>query len=132
MNIEISNGELLDKITILKIKLIKIKDDDKRKYLMEEHDLLVVKMMVLTDSFDNKDDEGEYLKLIDQLFSVNERLWNIEDQIREKESKNIFDKDFIELARSIYFINDVRSIIKKSINELTKSNIVEVKQYSRY
>ena len=132
MNIEISNGELLDKITILKIKLIKIKDDDKRKYLMEEHDLLVVKMMVLTDSFDNKDDEGEYLKLFDQLFTVNERLWNIEDQIREKESKNIFDKDFIELARSIYFINDVRSIIKKSINELTKSNIVEVKQYSRY
>ena len=132
MNIEISNGELLDKITILKIKLIKIKDDDKRKYLMEEHDLLVVKMMVLTDSFDNKDDEGEYLKLFDQLFTVNERLWNIEDQIREKESKNIFDKDFIELARSIYFINDVRSIIKKSINELTKSNIVEIKQYSRY
>ena len=106
MNIEISNGELLDKITILKIKLIKIKDDDKRKYLMEEHDLLVVKMMILTDSLDNKDDEGEYLKLFDQLFT--------------------------ELARSIYFINDVRSIIKKSINELTKSNIVEVKQYSRY
>lgn len=132
MNIEISNGELLDKITILKIKLIKIKDDDKRKHLMEEHDLLVAKMMVLTDLFDNKDDEGEYLKLFDQLFSVNERLWRIEDQIREKESKNIFDKDFIELARSIYFINDVRSIIKKSINELTKSNIVEIKQYSRY
>ena len=132
MNIEISNGELLDKITILKIKLIKIKDDDKRKHLVEEHDLLVAKMMVLTDLFDNKDDEGEYLKLFDQLFSVNERLWRIEDQIREKESKNIFDKDFIELARSIYFINDVRSIIKKSINELTKSNIVEVKQYLRY
>jgi hypothetical protein len=132
MNIEISNGELLDKITILKIKLIKIKDDDKRKHLVEEHDLLVAKMMVLTDLFDNKDDEGEYLKLFDQLFSVNERLWRIEDQIREKESKNIFDKDFIELARSIYFINDVRSIIKKSINELTKSNIVEIKQYSRY
>ena len=132
MNIEISNGELLDKITILKIKLIKIKDDDKREHLVEEHDLLVAKMMVLTDSFDNKDDDGEYLKLFDQLFTVNERLWNIEDQIREKESKNIFDKDFIELARSIYFINDVRSIIKKSINELTKSNIVEIKQYSRY
>ena len=123
---------MLDKITILKIKLIKIKGDDKQKHLMEEHDLLVAKMMILTDSFDNKDDEGEYLKLFDQLFTVNERLWNIEDQIREKESKNIFDKDFIELARSIYFINDVRSIIKKSINELTKSNIVEVKQYSRY
>ena len=132
MNIEISNGELLDKITILKIKLIKIKDNDKQKHLMEEHDLLVAKMMVLTDSFDNKDDEGEYLKLFDQLFSVNEKLWRIEDQIREKESKNIFDKDFIELARSIYFVNDVRSKIKKSINELTKSNIVEVKQYSRY
>ena len=132
MNIEISNGELLDKITILKIKLIKIKDNDKKKHLMEEHDLLVAKMMVLTDSFDNKDDEGEYLKLFDQLFSVNEKLWRIEDQIREKESKNIFDKDFIELARSIYFVNDVRSKIKKSINELTKSNIVEVKQYSRY
>ena len=132
MNIEISNGELLDKITILKIKLIKIKDVDKQKHLMKEHDLLVAKMMVLTDSFDNKDDEGEYLKLFDQLFSVNEKLWRIEDQIREKESKNIFDKDFIELARSIYFVNDVRSKIKKSINELTKSNIVEVKQYSRY
>ena len=132
MNIEISNGELLDKITILKIKLIKIKDNDKQKHLMKEHDLLVAKMMVLTDSFDNKDDEGEYLKLFDQLFSVNEKLWRIEDQIREKESKNIFDKDFIELARSIYFVNDVRSKIKKSINELTKSNIVEVKQYSRY
>ena len=132
MNIEISNGELLDKITILKIKLIKIKDNDKQKYLMEEHDLLVAKMMVLTDSLDNKDDEGEYLKLFDQLFSVNEKLWRIEDQIREKESKNIFDKDFIELARSIYFVNDVRSKIKKSINELTKSNIVEIKQYSRY
>jgi triacylglycerol esterase/lipase EstA (alpha/beta hydrolase family) len=132
MDIEISNGELLDKITILKIKLIKIKDVDKQKHLMKEHDLLVAKMMVLTDSFDNKDDEGEYLKLFDQLFSVNEKLWRIEDQIREKESKNIFDKDFIELARSIYFVNDVRSKIKKSINELTKSNIVEIKQYSRY
>ena len=132
MNIEISNGELLDKITILKIKLIKIKDNDKQKHLMKEHDLLVAKMMILTDSLDNKDDEGEYLKLFDQLFSVNEKLWRIEDQIREKESKNIFDKDFIELARSIYFVNDVRSKIKKSINELTKSNIVEIKQYSRY
>ena len=116
----------------MKIKLIKIKDDDKRKHLVEEHDLLVAKMMVLTDLFDNKDDEREYLKLFDQLCAVNERLWDIEDQIREKESKNIFDKDFIQLARSIYFINDVRSIIKKSINELTKSNIVEIKQYSRY
>ena len=133
MMVDISNGELLDKITILKIKLEKIKDIEKSKHVMKEHDTLVAKMMVLTESLDhNKDIQGEYLTLFDQLFTTNTRLWNIEDQIREKETIKEFDQDFIELARSIYYMNDTRARLKKRINELTNSELVEVKSYSEY
>ncbi len=133
MIVDISNGELLDKITILKIKLEKIKDIEKSKHVMKEHDTLVAKMMVLTESLDHdKDMQGEYLTLFDKLFNTNMRLWSIEDQIREKETIKEFDQDFIELARSIYYMNDTRARLKKRINELTNSELVEIKSYSEY
>ena len=89
-------------------------------------------MMILTDTISDKNVEEEYLRLYDQLFMTNEKLWLLEDRIREKEKRNVFDYDFIEIARSIYYTNDVRTSIKKEINELTQSLLVEVKSYSEY
>ncbi len=132
MKINVSNGELLDKVTILKLKLENIKDEEKRKHVRNEHDALVGEMMVLTDSIQDKNKESEYLKLYDSLFEVNNKLWMLEDRIREKEKRNIFDQDFIDIARAIYYTNDVRANIKREINNLTDSDFVEVKDYLEY
>lgn len=132
MKIEISNGELLDKISILRLKLQHIPDGEKRNHALKEHQELVVEMMSLTDSLPNKDVEEAYLGLFDKLMEVNSALWNLEDRIRDKERRNTFDQDFIEIARSIYFKNDERAEIKRKINELTNSSFVEVKSYSEY
>ena len=132
MKIEVSNGELLDKVAIIKLKMENIDDAQKLKHISKEHDELVREMMLLTDSLKDKDHESEYLKLYDQLFSTNEKLWYLEDRIREKEKRNIFDQDFIDIARAIYYTNDVRASIKKEINKLTQSSFVEVKSYSEY
>jgi|TARA_Y100000310_G_scaffold202427_1_gene202606 hypothetical protein len=135
MNIEISNGELLDKVAILKIKLKNVKDLKKQEDIRKEHDSLAVKMTTLTESLFEKSDtinKKKYLDLFDKLLLTNEKLWLLEDRIREKESRNMFDEDFIEIARAIYYTNDIRFKIKQDINELTKSNIVEVKEHPRY
>jgi hypothetical protein len=132
MKIEVSNGELLDKVAIIKLKMENIDDAQKLKHISKEHDELVREMMLLTESLKDKDHESEYLKLYDQLFSTNEKLWYLEDRIREKEKRNIFDQDFIDIARAIYYTNDVRASIKKEINKLTQSSFVEVKSYSEY
>jgi len=132
MKIEVSNGELLDKVAIIKLKMENIKDSQKREHIRREHDELVREMMSLTDSLKDKEYESQYLKLYDQLFSTNEKLWYLEDRIREKEKRNVFDQDFIDVARAIYYTNDVRASIKKEINELTQSSFVEVKSYSEY
>ena len=116
----ISFGELVDKITILKIKLEKTHDDSKLKNITQELNELVV--LFSTDSILVKN-------LSIELQAINEIIWNIEDQIRIKERVQLFDQEFIELARSVYIYNDRRAAIKKHINELTKSFIVEEKVY---
>lgn len=124
MEIETSNGELVDKVSILKIKLDKIIGSEKLTNIRREFDLLSQSMLRIGISFDSP----EFVRLE----QVNRRLWDIEDSIRIKEANRQFDSEFIELARSVYFQNDTRAAIKKEINLKTGSTIVEEKQYSRY
>jgi len=132
MQIEISNGELLDKVSIVKLKLEYIGDTQKRIHLRKEDNVLVTRMMELTESLSDKEAEGQYLSLYDQLYAVNEKLWHLEDRIRNKERTNAFDDDFIQVARTIYFVNDERARLKREINELTQSSLHEVKSYQEY
>ena len=124
MKIEISTGELVDKVTILAIKLEKFKDEAKKANVKKEYDILTVPMN--TAGITVKSAEFQALK------DVNLKLWHIEDDIRIKEQKKEFDKDFIELARSVYFTNDIRADIKKQINLKYKSDLVEEKEYVDY
>jgi Family of unknown function (DUF6165) len=123
MKIEVSNGEIVDKLTILEIKLNNIKDADKRKNLLAEFDLLnqIITTIIAKD-------HELYIKLLD----VNNKLWMIEDDIRIKEKANEFDEEFIQLARNVYITNDVRAAIKKEINLLTNSMLTEEKSYQSF
>ena len=123
---EISAGELLDKITILEIKIDKIKNDDDKKQVLKEYKSLK------KIQEDNIEFNEEIKKLYSDLKQTNSKLWEIEDKLRIFEKEKKFDKDFIELARGVYFNNDDRSKIKLKINKLLKSNIREVKQYVDY
>lgn len=123
--VEVSNGELIDKYTILLIKNLKIKDKDKLKNVNNE-------LNILKPYVDELDSKYDLLKLTHQLQEINTKLWNIEDNIRKKEKSKEFDNDFIDLARSVYYINDERANIKLEINNLTKSEIIEVKSYEDY
>ncbi len=127
MLIEISNGELLDKLTILEIKLAEIKDKVKLVNIQKEFDTL---SPLAKELFDNNDGQlqNHYLELA----SINSQLWDIEDRIRECEKAKRFDKEFIQLARSVYITNDKRSEVKKIINVTTGSNLVEEKSYEEY
>jgi len=124
MKVEVSIGELVDKVSILSIKLKKIKNPEKLKNIQKEYDILSASMedtgITLGDS--------EYLRLEE----INLKLWDIEDQIRLKEVKKEFDGRFIELARSVYFTNDERSEVKKEINLKYGSGIIEEKEYVEY
>ena len=122
MKIEISNGEILDKITILRLKLEHIFDKEKRANIIREYDFLkeVSEKIKYSDN------------LYHELYLVNKALWKIEDDIRNKEKNKEFDEEFIELARSVYFTNDKRSEIKKKINLETNSEFVEEKSYEDY
>lgn len=124
--VPLSPGELLDKITILRIKVARILDAGKVANVRLELDLLE---KTWRDSgcatFDVARDEHA-------LQAVNERLWDIEDLIREKESKQTFDREFIELARSVYISNDERANIKKRVNTQLGSRLVEEKSYQPY
>ncbi len=123
---EISAGELLDKISILEIKLKKIKEKDKRKLLNKEYNLLIYRRKM---SFKlSKKLNPLYLSLK----NTNLKLWNIEDNVRKYEKKKLFKKQFIDLARKVYFNNDKRSQIKLKINKILGSNIIEVKKYQNY
>ena len=122
MNIEVSNGEILDKITILRLKLEHIHDQQKRANIIKEYDFL----KDISDEIDYPED------LYEQLYLVNKALWRIEDDIRNKERNQEFDEEFITLARSVYFTNDKRSEIKKQINLKTESQFVEEKSYEKY
>ena len=123
---EVSAGELLDKISILEIKLEKISDKSSLEQLKKEYKIL-------------KENQNSTIKLeskIEDLFkslkNINFKLWNIEDRLRICEKNKDFGKEFIELAREVYFNNDKRSKIKSDINKTLGSNIVEIKQYVSY
>ena len=127
MKVEVSNGELLDKLTILELKLTNISDVQKITNIQKEHNELNPLAGQLFDSY------GEELKnLYKQLAEINSELWTIEDHIRECERNKDFGSDFVRLARAVYFTNDKRSQIKKSINILTGSGFVEEKSYEDY
>ena len=125
INTPVSLGELVDKISILHIKNINIKDDEKLKLIREELELLNQTL----NKHIKKNDIQNYL---DSLIEINSKLWTIEDDIRDCERNKKFDQTFIDLARSVYFTNDKRSKIKKKINELLNSDIMEEKSYSDY
>ena len=123
---EISPGELLDKISILEIKLEKIKDKESHTEINKEY-------KILKEAQNLNLEPTEKLKhLFKEIKVINLNLWNIEDKIRVCEKNKDFGKTFIELARNIYLNNDKRSKIKSEINELLGSNIREIKQYVNY
>ena len=127
MKIEISNGEIVDKMTILELKLDKIKNIVQLENITKEWEILNDCVMNLFQIFGDK---SLYNK-VDQLSEVNSKLWDIEDWIRDCEKEKRFDKEFVELARSVYRLNDERSEIKRHINLLTKSQLIEEKSYSK-
>jgi hypothetical protein len=129
MKIEVSNGEIIDKLTILEIKLKEISDPEKLANIQKEYDSL---KSVVDHIYNEVDDYRELDVLHKDLFNVNKTLWNIEDMIRECERNESFGEDFIELARSVYYTNDDRSDVKKKINLLTGSLFVEEKSYESY
>jgi hypothetical protein len=124
VKIEVSTGELVDKVTILDIKKEKFKDAKKLKNVKKEFAILSKDMKNAGIDFDNI--------FYQQLKNINLKLWDIEDNIRKKESKKEFDNEFIELARGIYFNNDKRAVIKKKINIQYNSKIKEEKEYVKY
>ncbi|MDA8813310.1 DUF6165 family protein [Acidimicrobiia bacterium] len=127
INIEVSCGELIDKLTILSIKQEKIIDVQKLKNISKETFYLESTAEKLTN-FDEKAYESFYGKLRD----VNEKLWNIEDEIRKLEMKKDFSKKFIKLARDVYITNDERFDIKNRINIHFQSDVKEEKDYEKY
>ena len=123
MEIKVSNGEIVDKLTILLIKKQKIKDQDKLHNIQKEMD----EIGHVSDSIVARDSK-EFIRL----YNINTVLWKIEDQIREKERNKQFDDEFVQLARSVYFTNDERSKAKRTINEMSASDIFEEKSYEAY
>ena len=126
VNVEISIGEFFDKITILEIKKERIANADKLVNINKELDGLNNLLGKLSFSREDVADEVSELK------KINEALWVIEDDIREKESQKAFDDRFIELARAVYVTNDKRSVIKRDINLKLGSDFVEEKSYEEY
>ena len=124
--ISISWGELFDKITILQIKLENLHKKSALKNVKLEHDQLCK----IYDS--NFLEHENARRLMHDLKKINQKLWDIEDKIRDKERSKIFDQDFIELARKVYFTNDERSRIKRNINEIFGSELIEEKSYAHY
>ncbi len=123
MKIEVSNGEIADKLTIIEIKLKQIKDEAKLKNLKNEYQVL--------DEAVSKIIKKEH-PLYQELLKINQELWDIEDKIRDLERDKDFGEEFVKTARSVYFTNDKRSEIKRKINELTGSNLIEEKSYQKY
>ncbi len=122
--VEVSLGELVDKISILRLKMIHIKDPSKVKAATKEESILYGSLKAL--NLENIEDHLEKLQ------KINAKLWKIEDDIRLKEKAKAFDEEFIKLARSVYVVNDERFKAKDSVNQAFGSNIVEVKSYEDY
>lgn len=125
-SVEVSWGELIDKITILEIKQQRLTSPEAVDNVRRELAALSPVVQELKPAPSALDG------LKQQLRTINETLWDIEDRIRAKEAAKSFDQQFIELARSVYFNNDERARIKRQINELMKSGLVEEKQYTAY
>ena len=123
MKIEVSNGEIIDKLTITRIKLERIRDRAKLVNLQKEYDeLLIASTSIISDSD----------PLYNALYEVNCELWDIEDRIRDLERKKEFGEEFISIARAVYIMNDKRSEIKGEININTSSGLIEEKSYEKY
>ena len=124
--VPLSPGELLDKITILRIKVARIQDAAKLANVKRE-------LALLEQTWKDSGAAAHDVALDERaLENVNERLWDIEDRIRDKEARQTFDREFIELARAVYICNDERAAIKKRINLLLGSSLVEEKSYKQY
>ena len=124
--VEVSVGELLDKISILEIKQEKIKDPEKLKFINDEHS-------ILKDQLNNNVKSDEKIeKLFQSLKDINAKLWVIEDDKRQCEKEKDFTEKFIKLSRDVHFLNDDRAKIKLEINNITGSKIKEIKEYTSY
>jgi len=124
--VEVSVGELLDKISILEIKIEKIKDPEKLKFIIDENKILKEQLEL------NVKLNNEIEKLYKELKNINSKLWIIEDEKRLCEKNSDFGQKFIELSRDVHFLNDKRSKIKLNINNKTGSKIKEIKEYTNY
>lgn len=125
ISIPVSVGELLDKLSILHIKRIKIKDINKLEKVKTEY-------LLLHDVSETYLGVKEYFNLYDDLIETNLKLWDIEDKLRVLEKQKLFDEEFIELARAVYYTNDERFEIKNKINQISNSEIQEQKSYEDY
>ena len=124
--VEVSIGELLDKISVLEIKKEKIKDPEKLKFINDEYN-------ILNEQLKNNVKSDEKLdNLFKSLKEINSKLWVIEDEKRLCEKNSDFGEKFIKLSRDVHFLNDDRAKIKLEINKLTKSKIKEIKEYTNY
>ena len=124
--VEVSVGELLDKISILEIKQEKIKDTEKLKFINEEHS-------ILKDQLNKNVKSDQKLNvLFETLKKINAKLWIIEDDKRQCENDKDFTEKFIKLSRDVHFLNDERAKIKLEINNLSGSKIKEIKEYTNY
>lgn len=131
MDIQISTGELIDKWSILKIKCERIKDEAKLRNVYKEFDYLTQQMQLVYLDLDQARHQS-LETIVNSLCRVNEQLWDIEDKIRLCEKRGDFEENFIELARSVYMINDQRADLKRVINRITNSEFTEEKQYTQY
>ena len=126
IEIPISCGELVDKLTILQIKNIKIKEKNKLEQVNKEFEYLMKTYSDILKKFPNLNE------MYDRLYQINLKLWEIEDKVRLFEKNDKFDQSFIDLARNVYQTNDLRFTIKNEINEYLNSDIKEQKSYEQY
>jgi hypothetical protein len=125
LQVPVSVGELIDKLSILQVKKLKITNPEGLKYVSEEYELLYNESEVYLQLNGVK-------SLYDSLIEVNSALWDVEDKLRVFESEKKFDEEFIELSRKVYYTNDERFRLKNEINSITSSKIREVKDYKPY
>lgn len=125
MKIEVSNGEILDKISILALKKSKIQDKTKLENVYHEYNTLL-------PHFDQIVNTKQLGDIYWNLSAVNTELWDVEDKLRELEKSRTFNTEFIELARSVYYLNDRRAELKRDINVLSGSDLIEEKSYEDY
>ena len=125
ITVPVSVGELIDKLSILHVKKIKVFNEEKLSFINKEFELLYnMSSGYFTDN--------EVLKLYRQLVEINTKLWEVEDELRILESSKNFDSSFVELARKVYYTNDERFSLKNKINEITNSEVREQKDYINY